>query len=267
MTVQKILASDLDSTLIFQRRISPDTVAAINRWRAAGNIAVCATGKSIAATQHALRTSKLQFDYYVLYTGAVVTDSEFHILTSHTLPNTLVLELVDALSREPGVGVFATTLDTNDVRLSSTLAPELSTDILQHFDPMLLDDVPHHTFVGIPLWIHTGATTEASITRIHNWIMEHYGTKVDCHRNQDFLDIVPPNCTKRSGLEWLMSYLGDSSLAGFETYSLGDSWNDIDMHRWADHSVSFPHSPDEIQTMTETVATSAADYINEVLRQ
>ena len=37
------------------------------------------------------------------------------------------------------------------------------------------------------------------------------------------------------------------------------------MHHWADHSVSFPHSPAEIQELTETVAPTAADYIQSVL--
>ena len=62
-----------------------------------------------------------------------------------------------------------------------------------------------------------------------------------------------------------MKHLRSTTSAAYETYSLGDSWNDIDMHRWADHSVSFPHSPAEIQELTETVAPTAADYIQSVL--
>lgn len=267
MTTTKLLSSDLDGTLIFDRAISGDTIAAIDAWQNAGHLAVCATGKSIAATKHALRPSNLEFDFYVLYTGAVITDKDYNILMSTTLPTELVVEIVGRLSGEPGMGVFATTLDTNDVRLASTIPPELTTDIVQYFDPMPISDIRNHTFVGIPLWINAGAATEDSIARIHAWIRDQYGDVVDCHRNQDFLDIVPANCTKRTGLEWLMGHLRDTTSATYETYSLGDSWNDIDMHQWADHSVSFPHSPVEIQQLTESVATTAASYIHEVLAQ
>ena len=131
----KLLSSDLDGTIIFDRAIGPDSIQAIHQWQQAGNIAVCSTGKSITATRFALRDSGLEFDYNVLYTGAVVTDRHYNVLMSHTLPNALVSELVQKLSEEQGISVFATTLDTNDVRLYSNIPPELSTDILQYFDP------------------------------------------------------------------------------------------------------------------------------------
>ena len=113
----KLLSSDLDGTIIFDRAIGPDSIQAIHQWQQAGNIAVCSTGKSISATRFALRDSGLEFDYNVLYTGAVVTDRHYNVLMSHTLPNALVSELVQKLSEEQGISVFATTLDTNDVRL------------------------------------------------------------------------------------------------------------------------------------------------------
>lgn len=264
---RKLLVSDLDGTLIFQRRIAPEVVAAMECWRGAGYLAVCATGKSIAATQRALQPSGIAFDFYVLYTGAVITDANYTILNSATLPSDVVLDVVRALADVPGVGVFATTLDTPDLRLASTLPAASTTDIVQHFEPLALSDVAKHKFVGIPLWIDAGADTEATIAKIQQWVITRYGALVDCHRNQNFLDIVPPGCTKRSGIEWLVSHISGEHGDEFETYSLGDSWNDLDMHAWADHSVSFPHSPAEVQAATDIVANSAADYIRKVLAQ
>ena len=213
----KLLSSDLDGTIIFDRTISPDSIQAIHQWQQAGNIAVCSTGKSIEATRFALRDSGLEFDYNVLYTGAVVTDKHYNVLMSHTLPSALVSELVQKLSEEQGISVFATTLDTNDVRLYSSIPPELSTDILQYFDPLKYEDIPHHTFVGIPIWVSAGDETEETIQRLHTWILDTYGDVLDCHRNQDFLDIVPPNCTKATGLAWLMKHLRSTTSATYET--------------------------------------------------
>lgn len=274
MNTKKLLASDLDGTLIFHKRISRDTIDAIHAWQDAGHLAVCATGKSIAATQHALRESNLEFDYYVLYTGAVVTNASFEILRSITLPSLLVMELVQAISQEDSVGIFATTLDTNDVRLASTLPADLTTDMVQYFDPMDISEIPHHTFVGIPIWVDTRSSVqgvaqkkdaEEAITRLHSWITSEYKGRIDCHRNQNFLDIVPPACSKASGLTWLLRYLQETTGSTFETYSLGDSWNDIDMHQWADYSASFPHSPKEIQNLTDAVTPTAAEYIYQLL--
>ena len=53
MTPIKLLSSDLDGTIIFDRAIGPDSIQAIHQWQQAGNIAVCSTGKSISATRFA----------------------------------------------------------------------------------------------------------------------------------------------------------------------------------------------------------------------
>ena len=85
----KLLSSDLDGTIIFDRAIGPDSIQAIHQWQQAGNIAVCSTGKSIEATRFALRDSGLEFDYNVLYTGAVLVSSDYSVLRASTLPDGL----------------------------------------------------------------------------------------------------------------------------------------------------------------------------------
>ena len=64
----KLMAFDLDGTILFNRAVEPATEQAIARWQAEGNLAVSCTGKSIFATQLAL-TRRIRFDYHVLYTG------------------------------------------------------------------------------------------------------------------------------------------------------------------------------------------------------
>lgn len=72
----KLMAFDLDGTILFNRAVEPANERAIARWQAEGNLAVSCTGKSIFATQLALEPTAIRFDYHVLYTGAVITDRE-----------------------------------------------------------------------------------------------------------------------------------------------------------------------------------------------
>ena len=67
----KLMAFDLDGTILFNRAVEPANEQAIARWQAEGNLAVSCTGKSIFATQLALNPTAIRFDYHVLYTGAV----------------------------------------------------------------------------------------------------------------------------------------------------------------------------------------------------
>ena len=78
--MKKLMAFDLDGTLLFDRKIERENEQAIRRWQQAGNLAVCATGKSIFATKLALEGADVAFDYNVLYTGAVVTDANYRLL-------------------------------------------------------------------------------------------------------------------------------------------------------------------------------------------
>ncbi|WP_129660464.1 HAD-IIB family hydrolase [Rothia uropygialis] len=257
----KLMAFDLDGTLVFDGKIAQSSIDAIHDWQEAGNLAVCATGKSIAATRHALNGTGLRFDYYVLYTGGAVTDADFAVLMSHTLPNETVQRIVETMTTEEGVAVYGTTLDSpDDVQFPSTTG-EKSSSILSYFQPMKLSDIPDHEFVGIPLWIEND---DAAIERIRTWILNDFSGQVDCHRNQDFLDIVPPDCTKGTGLKWLDdAHLGDR----YETFSIGDSWNDLAMHEWARHSASFGYSPQEVKDATDVIVDTTAEYIRTVLGQ
>lgn len=49
------------------------------------------------------------------------------------------------------------------------------------------------------------------------------------------------------------------------TFSLGDSWNDMGMHRYADYSGSFSYSPAEVQEVTDVVVEKAYAFVEDVL--
>ena len=69
--MRKLLSTDIDGTLLFNATISPTDLAAVTRWRDAGNLLVPNTGRSVAALALGpCAANDLAFDYSVLYTGA-----------------------------------------------------------------------------------------------------------------------------------------------------------------------------------------------------
>ena len=227
----KLMAFDLDGTILFNRAVDPANEQAIARWQAEGNLAVSCTGKSIFAAQLALNPTAIRFDYHVLYTGAVITDRQYRVIYHQPLPVSIVQACYEHFSTVDGVALFATTLD-NDYSLCDRVGS--STNILPKFTPLPANDLQNHEYVGVPLWIPDAQVRQAAYT----WILERFGDSVDCHKNQDFLDIVPPACTKGTG-----------------------SWNDIDMHRYADRSASFSYSPDDVKAVTTDCVDKAYEFI------
>ncbi|MDO4927840.1 MAG: HAD family hydrolase [Corynebacterium sp.] len=255
-----LLTCDLDGTIIFERDIAAADIAAIQQWRAAGHIAVCNTGKSLKATQHALQGKGLEFDYYILYTGAVLTDHNFTVLREHHLDERVVQNILELLQDRSGIGVYATTLDGPDQQIFYTIPPELGTDILQTSVPSSPETLRSHRVIGIPIWVPDTMQCPQLLTELQ----ETFGAVADVHQNQDFIDIVPCGANKGIGLKELEDYLADQGISTV-TYSLGDSFNDLDMHAQADYSSAFDHSPLAVKEAADTVSGTAAEYILKIL--
>ena len=144
----QLIATDLDGTILFDRKVPPADLDAMRRWRAAGNLLVVDTGKSVFATRDTLEPEGVAFDYAVAFTGAVLADGDYRVLTSRFLPDGLAHEIVMSLQGIDGLTVFATTLET-DYIVSDTYH-EIS-PILQVFVPMEPDQMVGHSFIGVPI--------------------------------------------------------------------------------------------------------------------
>jgi len=163
--VRRLLSTDIDGTIVFDRAISPADAAAMRRWREAGNLLVMNTGRSISALRSALDGFDVDYDYAVLYTGAVLTDGRAGIIEARTLPDGLIEEVLDVLGREERITIFATTL-AGDLQLHDTLGS--STDLLTLFRRGTTADLAGRAVVGIPLHLKTAAATdriEAEVAR------------------------------------------------------------------------------------------------------
>gem|GEM_PF-691757 len=85
----RLLVTDLDATIVFDRSVSPADREAMARWRAAGNLLAVDTGKSSFATRDVLGPLGVDFDYGIVFTGAVLIDSSYRVLSARYLPDQL----------------------------------------------------------------------------------------------------------------------------------------------------------------------------------
>ena len=258
----QLIATDLDGTILFDRKVSSADREAMRRWRAAGNLLVVDTGKSVFATRDTLEPLGVVFDYAIAFTGAVLADGDYRVLTSRFLPDGLAHEIVMSLQGIDGLTVFATTLET-DYIVSDTYH-EVS-PILQVFVPMSPEEMTGHRFIGVPMRVRDDAARE----RIVADLTERWSGRIEVIRNQEFLDVIPAGATKGSGLKDLIAWLtgpdGPHPGARIETWSLGDSWNDIPMHEAADHAVALPWSPPDVTAACECTMGSMTELVDRAL--
>ncbi|WP_026427816.1 HAD hydrolase family protein [Actinomyces slackii] len=250
------MVTDLDATIVFDRRVPPSDRQAMERWRRAGNLLAVDTGKSVFATRDVLGPSGVVFDYGVVFTGAVLIDADYEVLRARFIPEGVAQEIVAGLVDIPGVTTFATTIET-DYILADNIGGVSS--ILATFSEMSVEEMAGHRFIGVPMRVADDATRD----RLQADLTQRWAGILDCHRNQEFLDLVPAGATKGSGLTALLQ----GPLAGhdLEVWTIGDSWNDLDMHAVADHAVALPWSPPEVTAACELTVGSMAELIDSIL--
>lgn len=252
----RLLVTDLDATIVFDRSVLPADCEAMARWRAAGNLLAVDTGKSSFATRNVLEPLGIVFDYGIVFTGAVLIDGGYRVLSARRLPDGVARDVASRTVDLPYVTTYATTIETDYILADNN---EGISSILSVFKHMTLEEMDAHRFIGVPLRVTDAALGE----RLQAEISRRWEGVLDCHRNQDFLDFVPAGATKGTGLRSLLG----GPLAGkeVEVWSIGDSWNDLDMHAVADHAIALPWSPPEVTAVCETTVGSIAELINTIL--
>ncbi|WP_277102451.1 HAD family hydrolase [Corynebacterium vitaeruminis] len=245
----KIAAFDFDGTILFDGGIAEDTLDAIHGFQEAGNLAVAATGRSLATARFATTRFGLDFDYLVLNTGAVLADRDDTVLAKRFLDFSLVEDVVDTLSRHEGIALYGTTLTGRDSCFYHGVGFTKS-GIVPDFQQANVHEMAGENFIGIPIWVpRDRPKLRAIIDEITaTWDVE-YTT------NQDFIDIIPTGSTKGNGLLGLIDHLG-MRRENVKLVTFGDSWNDLSMHAIADRSFSFPWSPADVRAQTSFVTES-----------
>ena len=268
-----LISTDLDGTIVFNGTIPLRDREAMARWRAAGNLLVINTGRSVSALEHVVVPMGLEFDNAILYTGAAIVDEHISVRHSTALPPGVAEDLLDFVEGAPGVTVFTTGLD-EDLLVYDTIGS--GSDLLTLFRPATRRDLEGREVVGVPMRF----TDPEMASRTETYLRQRWDGQAVGFRNQDFIDVVPAAASKGAGLRRLVASLGapapdpasDAVNAAvpvlaepIETWSIGDSWNDISMHQAADHAYALPWSPPEVVAQCDGTVSSLADLIDSLM--
>ena len=296
---RRLISTDLDGTIVFNGTISLRDREAMARWRAAGNLLVINTGRSVSALEHVVVPMGLEFDNAILYTGAAIVDEDIRVQCSTALPAGVVEDILDFVEGAPGVTVFTTGLD-EDLLIYDTIGS--GSELLTLFRPATRRELDGREVIGVPMRF----TDPEMAARTETYLRRRWEGQAVGFRNQDFIDVVPASASKGEGLRRLVASLAEppageadgvsgtgaasgageaptgeasevtaSGSAGIdvgslspepvETWSIGDSWNDISMHAAADHSYALPWSPPEVVAQCDGTVSSLADLIDSLM--
>ena len=93
-SVPRVAVTDYDGTLCLEGCVGDDTIAAIERWRRAGNVFGIATGRDLSLITHATNRWDIPFDFLICANGAAIYDSALNVLMQATIPDTVVPDVL-----------------------------------------------------------------------------------------------------------------------------------------------------------------------------
>ncbi len=248
MWTPRLIALDLDGTLVAHGEVLSESIAdAVRGAAAAGAAVVLATGRGWHATRWVADRLGLAPGMHVCSNGAVVLSyPPEHILEQVTFDVRPIVERV---------------LDEHPSCLLGTEVVGEGYLVNRAFPPGELGGTVH--VVDLPeLWARPATrvivrdphgTDEEFVSLAHRLGLEGVSYSIGYTA---WLDIAPEGVNKAAGLESVTRRLG---LTSADVLAIGDGRNDIEMLRWAGRGVTFADSPPEVIEAADVVVRPFAD--------
>ena len=265
----RLLATDLDGTLVRRRTVTREDAEAVIRWREAGNVLAVATGRSVSLARLALADASeaagvpVGADYIVCASGTTLLDGAGTVLRTHPLPADVVRTVTELLSERDDCDILATTLD-GDYILHDALGLTGSKEagIPNHFKPIDLEALLEHDVTHMPVRVLDPDLADALAAQVA-------GTgegRIDAIRSHGFFDVIAAGRTKGDALRVLEAFLVESGTSLELTAAVGDSWNDVPMFEVVDRPCAMAGSPDDVVAAAGgTTTPSVAAFIESLL--
>ena len=272
--MRKMLASDLDGTLLFKGKVSDENKEALKRFKTNGGIFSLSTGRAYNEIETVIKDMDIRPDYFILNNGALILDDKAEIIHKSDLDYKVTKEILayikkytDMVSIQTGFKSYAIVSKLTRLKIKIRMMIKNLLYGLNHKDERVyvkdldeIKDVKNQTFTLMAANFNKYPVEE--IQKVADYINNNYGDYVECYRNTIFLDIVPKGCSKGHGVKCVSEIV---DLHMDDVYTIGDSWNDDSMFQVTKNSFTFTYAEEGLQKKTTHVVETVAQCIDKYI--
>ncbi|MGL5973540.1 MAG: Cof-type HAD-IIB family hydrolase [Oscillospiraceae bacterium] len=245
----KILATDLDGTLVNKNNISQQNKTALEMLQSQNNLLVISTGRPYNGVSFLKDDHNISANYYILLNGALILNKNLSKIQHKTIETRILKNILKdcefndiSISLESGF----TTYNLSKVNDSPYCGKVNVNDISEVKDEISLISICMHE------------KTVDFIDNFKNKINLKYSDSIIAYRNLNYIDIVPKCCSKGNGVKYVME---KELVSKDEIYTIGDSWNDISMFNVTENSFTFKNAEKELQQHAKYLVDSVSECI------
>ncbi|MGI6736463.1 MAG: HAD-IIB family hydrolase [Anaerovoracaceae bacterium] len=238
------MASDFDGTLYFMQnadKYRPGDLEAIYHFQNRGGLFGLCTGRSLRGILDTEGGRAVDWDFYLLASGALILDRDRHVLHRECISRRLMKEIHRRYEERVEIVVQANDTVYN-LRDTYTLQQTVAS----------LDDIEGDHIYGLSF----GAASREEAAQIAAEINRDHAGEVTARVNVTHVDISPAGCSKGSALRFIRRRLGITCCGG-----IGDSFNDLPMLQAADRSFTFPAAPEAVRRAVDDIVESVAEAL------
>ena len=253
----RVAVTDYDGTLCLEGCVGDDTIAAIERWREAGNAFGIATGRDLSLITHETNRRGIPFDFLICANGAAIYDGDLNPLMQTVIPDTVVPDML----RHP----------------ASRASMHLELCVAGALQIYVADERSWFPTMGVPYreisyeealdaknlqQISLAYDTFEECTAYTAAVAEAFGNMLNPQTNDVCLDITRAGTDKCSGILSLLSLKGWPERG---LLAIGDGGNDLPMiRRFGGFTVAT--ATDEIKAEATGIYTSVGELLRDNMR-
>lgn len=274
--MSKLLASDIDGTLLLNKKIHHKSIENIDKFKNDGNLFILSTGRALCELDNIISKYKLDVDAYVLCNGAFILDSSLNIIENYKINASIVYEISKYALESKDFRVSVLDDHTNYILKSKDLLKSrnvFNLNILKRIIKMLLgksstlklinlNDLKYNDFNINIMSICSLDKSIEDAEILKNYLNDTFGDYITAYRNKYFVDVVFKGCSKATGIERVCSKF---DLSDNNVYVIGDSWNDLSMFERYNNSYTFTYAEEPLQDKANKVIDSFHYCIDDIM--
>lgn len=251
----RVVVADYDGTVKdFFKKMRPEVVPAIRRWRDRGNVFGIATGRDLRMILLELRLHDIPVDFLITLNGAVLYDRDLRILQTTSLDDSLVPRL---LQHPAGLASLHYQLLGTDIikffRRGDTYFPRFGIPFMAvDFESALAA-----TGLGQVNFYYSTPEECAMWTKL---LDADFPGEIKCHPNNRIVDINRPGVDKATAVADILPMLG---LAGKEVFTIGDGGNDVELVREY-NGFTVPNADPRVLAVAKRVYETVAEMLDDL---
>lgn len=255
--MKKIVFSDIDGTLVENGKcISYKDQLAIHEFRKKGHKFVFCTGRNIQQVQ--IFAQMFEYDYMILNNGGLIVDKDGNYLYHKQMNNGETKEIIQMfLKKYPYLHCSFydghNNLSYNNGKIVIYKIKDYVPSEIDYMEYLNASSYDFDTFC-----IYNPNKNIEEVLEVQKYLHE---TKKNIHGilNRHYLDVVQKDVTKGNGIQILLSLLGNN----YESYGIGDSYNDFAMFE----NVQYPYTFHKVTKEVKEKTCGQVDFVYQLLQK